>query len=68
MTLTQRAMLHNSSAFLAELRTASAARSMHGDHTGRLSIDQSIIALETGHEVENEWTITIAKRFLHGVS
>jgi len=68
MTLTQRAMQHNAPAFLAELRTASAARSMHGDHLGRSTIDQTIIALEIGQQVENEWTIDIARRFLHGVS
>jgi hypothetical protein len=61
-------MQHNSQAFLAELRQASAARSMHGDHTGRHEIDQTIISLETGQDVENDWSLTIAKRFLHGIS
>lgn len=62
MTLTQRAFQHNSSAFVAELRTAAAARRMHGDHGGAIEIDRTIIALP---EIENEWTIAIAKRFLH---
>lgn len=64
-SLTLRAFNHNSSAFAAELRTAAAARRMHGDHNGALLIDRSIIALQAGQEVENEWTIAIAKRFLH---
>lgn len=68
MTLTQRAMRQNSTAFLAELHQAAAARSMHGDHAGRREIDQTIIFLETGQDIENEWTAAIAKRFLHGVS
>jgi hypothetical protein len=41
---------------------------MHGDHAGRREIDQTIIFLETGQDIENEWTAAIAKRFLHGVS
>jgi hypothetical protein len=68
MTLTQRAMLHSRQGFLAELRQASAARYLHGDRQGQQQIDQTIIGLEAGQEIENDWTLAIAKRFLHGVS
>lgn len=68
MSITARAFKHNSSAFVAELHTAAAARRMHGDHSGAFTIGRSIIALEAGQEVENEWTIPIAKRFLHDTS
>ncbi|MBD9544323.1 hypothetical protein IB276_33290 [Ensifer sp. ENS04] len=65
MSLTARAFKHNSSAFVAELQTAAAARRMHGDHSGAFTIDRSIIALQAGQEIEDEWTLAIAKRFLN---
>lgn len=68
MSLTARALKHNSSAFVAELRNAAAARRMHNDQSGAFTIDRTIIALEAGQEVENEWTISIAKRLLNDTS
>lgn len=65
MTLTQRAFAHNRQAFLAELHTAAAARRMHNDRLAAITIDQTVVALEAGEPVENEWTIRIAERFLH---
>lgn len=62
MTLTQRAYELNSSAFLAELHTAVAARRLHGDLKGVLEIERAIYSVPV---VENEWTVAIAKRFLH---
>jgi fructose-specific component phosphotransferase system IIB-like protein len=58
-------MKHNAQAFLAELHTAAAARRLHGDRSGQQQINQTIIALEAGEAIENDWTVTIAKRFLH---
>ncbi len=65
MNLIQRAYNHNSSAFVAELRTAAAARRLHNDFSGAYEIDRSITSLLTDQAVENDWTTTIAKRFLH---
>jgi hypothetical protein len=62
MTLTQRAYEHNSSAFVAELHQAAAARRLHGDRSGVLEIERAIASVPT---IENEWTIAIAKRFLN---
>jgi hypothetical protein len=62
MTLTQRAYEHNSSAFMAELRQAAAARRLHNDHRGALEIERAIASVPS---IENEWTIAIARRFLH---
>lgn len=62
MTLTQRAFQHNSSAFVAELHQAAAARRLHNDHTGALEIERVIAAAGS---LENEWSIAIAKRFFH---
>jgi hypothetical protein len=64
MSLTARAFKHNSSAFVAELRTAAAARRMHGDLAAAFVIERCIIALAAGEEAENEWTEPIARRFL----
>jgi hypothetical protein len=61
-SLTQRAFKHNSSAFVAELHTASAARRMHNDLAGALEIERAIASAPS---VENEWTLAIARRFLH---
>lgn len=65
MTLTERAMKHNSEAFLAELHTAAAARRWHQDYQGQREINATIIALVAGEAIENKWTLAIAKRFLH---
>jgi hypothetical protein len=64
MTLTQRAFQHNSSAFVAELHQAAAARRLHNDLAAAIVIDRTTVALQAGEEVENEWTIAIARRFL----
>ncbi|KQS84309.1 hypothetical protein [Rhizobium sp. Leaf383] len=60
-SLTQRAYQHNSSAFLAELHTAAAARRMHNDRPGALEIERAIASAPS---IENEWTIAVARRFL----
>lgn len=64
MTLTQRAMAHNRATFLAELRTAASARYLHGDLAGQVEISRTIIELEAGIDIENDWTLPIARRFL----
>lgn len=62
MTLTERAFNLNSSAFVAELQSAAAARRMQNDQIGAHEIERAILAAP---QIENEWTITIARRFLH---
>ncbi|WP_454287201.1 hypothetical protein [Rhizobium arsenicireducens] len=58
-------MLHNSQAFLAELKLTSAALAKNRDWSNQILLDRAIITLETGELVETEQTLEIAKRFLN---
>ena len=62
MTLTKRAFDHNSSAFVAELHQAAAARRLHNDHAGAFEIERVITSAGS---LENNWSVAIAKRFFH---
>lgn len=64
MTPTMRAFALNKPAFLAELHIAAAARRMHDDRAGATEIDRTIMMLEAGQVVENDWSKLIANRLL----
>jgi hypothetical protein len=61
-------MLHNASAYLADLKQVAGIRRHLNNPADALEIERSVIALEAGEDVDTEWTNHIAKRFIHGLS